>query len=467
MANKKKTIISEALADLKAIQEAAKVSAKDELVKELPNKFNKIYNKKVEESIKESYEDNIEEPVIGDVQNIDNTPEEEVDAREFSLEDIENAFENASDEDEFNVEPNEDEEIRLSFDEIVGELESLDSDESGEGEYDDTQIETNNTSDDEFLPEKNKLNTQDNMIQGDNSYEEETYDVDGTQLAEMMAEIMAEDFEDYDDNYSDDEIEIRDPEADRRLSQALRDRKARSAASQDLSNVDENLDDYDVDDYDEIEIRDPEADRALKQALRDRSARGAASKDLADGEIDENMIQTLSQKKTVGGQYPRGSEEEKLRYALQEKKIQGYIKENQKLLKTINESKQFIKKYDTVMSRYRQQLTEMAIFNTNLSNVNNLLLNEDLALNSTDKSNIVNEFKNLKSIDESTEKYNVLLEGFKATKQGDVSILENKLSKVSTQSSQKQLNEVVEKTAYQKDDHLDKIKRLFKDNRQK
>lgn len=401
---KKKTIISDALADYTAIQEAAQIRAKDELAKELPSRFNKLYNAKVKESLKESFEDEIEEPLdgieIGDEAGV--TPEE-IDATEFSLEDIEKVFNNASETDEFDIQPKEDEEIRLSFDEIASELAALDDEEEG----DDTQEIDGEV---DMQPDGTELNNNDTMDgQGEKSFET-------TELNELIAEILSDD-----EYYGDDED-------------------------------------------DEIEIKDAEADRALNNAMKDRRGRDAANNDLSinevDGEVDENMIRTLSQKKTVGGGFPRSNDDPKQRYGIQEsKKVKGYIQENQKLMIELAESKSAIAKYNDVLKKYRVQLSEMAVFNTNLSYANNLLVNESLSLTSNDKANIVNEFKALKTIDESKEKYTKLLEGFGA-KRG-TSGLEDKLSKSSIQIPQKQLNEVVEKTVYQKDEHLTKIKRLF------
>lgn len=400
---KKKTIISDALADYTAIQEAAQIRAKNELAKELPNRFNKLYSAKVKESLKESFEDEIDEPLdgieIGDETSV--TPEE-IDATEFSLEDIEKVFNNAAETDEFDIQPKEDDEIRLSFDEIANELATL----TGDDEGDDTQ-EIDGEVDDEFQSDETELNNINTMKgQGEKSLE-------NSELNELLSEILTDD-----EYYGNDDDEIQDKEADRALGAALRDRKGRDAAKLDIDLNEE------------------------------------------DGEVDENMIRTLSQKKTVGGEFPRTNDDEKLRYGIREsKKIKGYIQENQKLMIELAEGKSAIAKYNDVLKKYRVQLSEMAVFNTNLSNANNLLVNESLTLTSNDKANIVNEFKALKTIDESKEKYTKLLEGF-GTKKSN-SGLEEKLSKPSIQIPQKQLNEVVEKTVYQKDEHLNKIKRLF------
>jgi hypothetical protein len=82
------------------------------------------------------------------------------------------------------------------------------------------------------------------------------------------------------------------------------------------------------------------------------------------------------------------------------KKLGSLIKENKELTKRVNETKKYkqsvstlLENYKTALEKYRNQLKEMAIFNTNLAHVNNLLVNESLALTQDDKIKIINEFK--------------------------------------------------------------------------
>jgi hypothetical protein len=103
----------------------------------------------------------------------------------------------------------------------------------------------------------------------------------------------------------------------------------------------------------------------------------------------------------------------------------------------------------------------MAIFNTNLAHVNNILVNESLALTQDDKVKIINEFKNVNSIVESQKKYKTILSEMKSSKK---TISENVVAKatVSIQPSSKQkLDEVIEKTAYADDQHFNKMKKLI------
>jgi len=102
----------------------------------------------------------------------------------------------------------------------------------------------------------------------------------------------------------------------------------------------------------------------------------------------------------------------------------------------------------------------MATFNTNLAHVNNLLVNESLALTQEDKIKIINEFKKVDTIAESQKKYKAFLTEMKETKP----TLTESVDKVSASiapSSKQSLDKAKEITAYTDDAHINKIKRLI------
>lgn len=160
----------------------------------------------------------------------------------------------------------------------------------------------------------------------------------------------------------------------------------------------------------------------------------------------------------------------KMRYGLQESEIKfgGLISENKILTKKLNETKKFkqsvttlVEQYKSALEKYRNQLKEMATFNTNLAHVNNLLVNESLALTQEDKIKIINEFKKVDSIAESQKKYNMLLTEMKGSKKTLTESIEKKVSASIQPSSKQKLDEVVEKTAYENNEHINKMKRLI------
>jgi len=150
------------------------------------------------------------------------------------------------------------------------------------------------------------------------------------------------------------------------------------------------------------------------------------------------------------------------------KKQASLIAESKKLTKKINESKKYqetvtkiMEGYKGALEKFRTQLQEMAVFNTNLAYANNLLMNENFALTQEDKIKIVNVLKEAKSISDSKSKYNGLLTEMKKGSKTINETVEDKVNSDSVQPSSKQnLDEVIENTAYENNEHVQKIRGL-------
>ena len=196
-----------------------------------------------------------------------------------------------------------------------------------------------------------------------------------------------------------------------------------------------------------------------------------------DAPVEESLTQTLGNMKKVPStsipsvQYKGTGAVNKMRSGLQTettKKISSLIEENKKLTKKLNETKKYketasklVEGYQTVIGKYRSQLKEMAVFNTNLSHVNNLLVNEELALTQEDKIKIINEFKKVDNIASSVNVYKNLMTEMKVGKKTLTESFENKVSASIQPSSKQKLDEVVEKTAYADDKHLQRMKKII------
>jgi len=151
-----------------------------------------------------------------------------------------------------------------------------------------------------------------------------------------------------------------------------------------------------------------------------------------------------------------------------DKKLGSLINENKSLTKKLNEVKKYknsvgtlLENYKNALEKYRNQLKEMAIFNTNLAHVNNLLVNESLALTQDDKIKIINEFKKVDSIADSQKKYKTFLTEMKEGKKTLTESVEAKVTTSVGSSSKQKLDEVVEKTAYADDKHIQKMRKLI------
>jgi len=177
---------------------------------------------------------------------------------------------------------------------------------------------------------------------------------------------------------------------------------------------------------------------------------------------------TTMNSKLPSNDYLSTGEANRRRFGESEKKLSRLIEENKKLTKKLNEAKQQIQtstslneEYKTALGKYRVQLKEMAIFNTNLAHSNNLFVNESLALTQDDKIKIINEFKKVNSIADSQNVYKSFLSEMKNNKKTISESIENKVSASIQPSSKQKLEEVVEKTAYANDAHMVKMRKLI------
>ncbi len=192
-------------------------------------------------------------------------------------------------------------------------------------------------------------------------------------------------------------------------------------------------------------------------------------------EVDETIAMPHPNKRVTtatipGKEYQSAGNVERMRFAMREteKKIGGLIEENKKITKKLNEAKKYkqsvstlVEQYKGALEKYRNQLKEMATFNTNLAHVNNLLVNESLALTQEDKIKIINEFKKVDSIAESQKKYKDILTEMKGSRKTLTESIENKVGASIQPSSKQKLDEVVEKTAYENNTHMNRMKKII------
>lgn len=197
---------------------------------------------------------------------------------------------------------------------------------------------------------------------------------------------------------------------------------------------------------------------------------------VSEEEVDEASGMAHSSSKHVAGDHLPGKDFAPQRHKRSgsynnesaEKKISSLIEENKKLTKKVNEAKKYkesatklLEGYKSGLEKYRTQLKEMAVFNTNLAHVNNLLVNEELALTQDDKIKIINEFKKVDNITESQTRYKEFLNEMKESKKNLTESIEGKVSASVQPSSAQKIDEVVESTAYENNEHIKKMKKLI------
>lgn len=199
----------------------------------------------------------------------------------------------------------------------------------------------------------------------------------------------------------------------------------------------------------------------------------------AGAAVDETHGVGLSVNKVVSGnQTPTVDNKDyaknKVRLALQkegneklQKRINSLVTENFELTKSANKAKNEIKEaqkltesYKEAIEKYRKQLNEMALVSTNIANVNNILVNESLALSFDDKKKIINEFNAVATVEASDATYKKLIKEYSEAKKTIKESVEQKIQGTAIEaSSSEEVKKGVE-GSNAINEHVEKIKKL-------
>lgn len=423
----KNTILKEAMIEHKQIVDAANIAAQKKLAEQFPEKFSQF----------------LKEELDTDNNKEDKDKEAEKETEKQTLIDSKEKPEDKQKDNEAELEPEKTKNDNMKK---VNENEDFN--------VNDLDLEENETENGDFLTI--------DQIEDEINKMEELADIadDNEQPVDFDAEL-----ETSMDNMGDDSmLDLSDDELDAQITQAL---------------SEYNFDDEDIDlDFDELDIDDVKGE--LEKDFPEMSDEQEFELELDEDDIEEGHGISHARRKGVDGKLPRKgqglptSHEKQLRYAMQEsKRLKKLMEDNKKVTKRLNELRKesslkdnLVEKYKTAISKYRGMLEEMAVFNTNLAHVNNILVNENFTLTQDEKVEIIKEFKEVKSINDSKSVYtkhlNRLTEGVGTKKQNVSENIERKLNNSSIESSsKKKLDEVTEKNAYTNNAHVDKIKKLF------
>jgi hypothetical protein len=489
--NKNKSILEEAVIELQSIVEASDKSAKDRMAKQLPEQFEKILKEELDknkkESVKESVKDETKEPVIEGEEKTDSDKESlnemnEIDLRELSIEDIESAYNGAGDSDEFEV--SSDDVDLEGIDAELGEMENM------AGVADQTMQEEGENPNDPFDKIKNLHKMLGEMIQ-DNEQTNEMHEVEprgatapvetghnttpqginevlepemvgaiwgivGSVVgAPLLAFILHK-------------IKQKNPE----LAKSIENIGSAASGSITGGGATSNAGGGIGESEDEEEVLDEVDTVEDKEAVDEIHGQSFSSGKVRAGSLPNDGAE-YRDRKGHSRNRPQWSNESVEKFITQkenmEKRMTGLINESKKVTKKLNETKSENKKFEGLSAdqkklsealvKYRNQLSEMAVFNTNLANVNNILVNESLALTIEDKKDLINKFKDVKSIVESENTYKTVLNEMEGSKKTITESIEDKVNDAIEPSAQK-TEKIVEQTAF-KNEHVDKIKSLM------
>lgn len=216
-------------------------------------------------------------------------------------------------------------------------------------------------------------------------------------------------------------------------------------------------------DEDEIEI-DMEDESDDEDEMESEDEGEFNPEDLEDEEESDDELEegkgprSFAHKRTQAGKLGSSKYDQKfLRPAVRQesalkKDIDKLIKENEELRSINLEFKDALKKYKT-------QLYEMAVFNANLSHVNNLFVEHTTTVN--EKKEILNKFKSVATIEESKSVYNQFVSTLNESKKAKKTIEEMvEKPSVGGDSGSQKLNESLQSN--KEDENIKAIKKMMK-----
>lgn len=213
-------------------------------------------------------------------------------------------------------------------------------------------------------------------------------------------------------------------------------------------------------DEDEIEI-DMEDESDDEDEMESEDEDEFNPEDLEDEEeVEEGLSHVISHQnaRQVGSENNLNyGKAERLRPAVRQES--ALKKDIDKLIKENNELRSINLEFKDALKKYKTQLYEMAVFNANLSHVNNLFVEHTTTVN--EKKEILNKFKSVATIEESKSVYNQFVSTLNESKKAKKTI-EEMVQKPSTggDSGSQKLNESLQSN--KEDDNIKAIKKMMK-----
>lgn len=493
---KKTSIIKEAIIDYDEIREAAKIDAKNKLANEFPESFNKLLKEELNKNkAKESYKkiDEAQESEESDISN-----KEESDMKNEAKETVKvvkkEDVKGTSKGDPFKAKPkNVEEDVKIT--DTVGK---------GDPFKDKAKIEEEREKDFMADVEAKTPNQAKGATAKGVAFQEKVKPSSGKPISNLTEDfdISELNIEEALDNADDDDEVITVDDIENEISEmeglgnelqdmsGLPRQKGGSALGRGgdaytklvnmRNEIDEMIDglkpeEEEVPEEEDTYVPDNEEEYLREDdVITDEDINAVLGGAVEEVGVDEQLGVSHATNRNVTATIPRNDyvgqgQLSRRRDGLQEgKKVNGLIEENKKLTKKLNEVKKqnqtvstLVENYKSALEKYRNQLKEMAVFNTNLAHVNNLLVNESLALTQDDKIKIINEFKKIDNITDSQSKYKSFLSEMKEGKKTLTESIEKKVSASIQPSSKQMIDEVVEKTAYANDKHIQKMRNLI------
>lgn len=506
----KKTILEEALIDFKELLSEADKSAREKIIKSMPNKFDEILS---EEINKLTNKNSDKEPITEGKDKkelVDNKTSEkkqvneDVDLTLDNMDTVEDVYDNANQEDEFTFE-NEEE---FNFAELEKELEGWDTGDAGVDIDDQSDVVPDLASETMSVAETDQVTDPyqkfkmlyekmgEIVMDMENSEKEKMYEAEfNDHINNMFGENhnLSEDV--YNSIYE--EFKARkmgDPFKDKSLNENENepfgdtDKKNIAEADENEPFGEKGGETPNVSEMKEVGGKgsDPNKGHDTTPAgLNEEEHEDDKEHDerKEDEKMDEIHGVSYSAGKVRAGTLPNDGQEYRNRDGHERtraqwgkmseslnKKIKTLLEDKKKMSKKINEQRTQLTKLEKIneqykdgLGKYRNHLQEMAVFNTNLAHVNNILV--ESVDDKEGVKEVINKFKNISNIDESKQVFNQMITEMKGTdKEVIKEEVEEKLNKEiigESSSVNGDKSKVITESAYKNDAHLNNLNRLI------
>lgn len=374
-----RNLLKDALAEYNAIKEEAIKVAKDRLAKTMPD----VIENFLKEELEKSMHDMDESIIDGEGGSMINQEESMID----TMKDTDTPVAEGEDHEDMEMEEevsDNDELTAEAIEEALKELEDM-----------------------EDMPEE-EIDLDEHNMSFEVDFDEDSFEIkninaDGEELEDVEFELedmgMSDEDEMEDDSEEDMELEIVDDE-----------NEMEDESEEDLE------EDMDLEDIDLDSLEDEEVEESLSHVISHENAKKAGSHNHVNHQKEKNLRPGVQA----------------------ESKLKGDL---DKVLKENEELRQINLEFKDALNKYKKQLYEMAVFNANLSNVNNLFVEHSTTVD--EKKEILSKYKSVATIEESKKLYNEFVNKLNESKTSKKTIEEMVTDSRNGDSGSQKLNESI------------------------
>jgi len=389
-----RNLLKDALVEYNAIKEEAIKVAKDRLAKTMPDVIENFLKEEMEKammdeagiiSTDETMIDDQESSVMETMKDMDSpvAEGEDHDDEDHMKEDMEIEEEMSDLDEDLTAE---------AIEEALKDLEEIEIEEDMDINLDEEELDEHNISFEVDFDE--------------DSFELKNIEADGKELDDIEFEL---DLEDESEMEGDSEVEMED---DSEIELEVSDEDEMEDESEEM----EMEEDMDLDNIDFDSLEEEEVEEGLSHVITHQNAKQAGSHNHVNYQKEKNLRPGVKA----------------------ESKLKGDL---DKVLKENEELRQINLEFKDALNKYKTQLYEMAVFNANLSHVNNLFVEHTTSTD--EKKEILSKYKSVSTIEESKKLYSEFANKLNESKSNKKTIEEIVSDSRNGDSGSQKLNESI------------------------